>query len=60
MTVCIGIEIDVYMLEVNKLNNHMMVFERMIMMTVYSSPTCGYSIKYEIVSIELVKYVIDN
>ena len=38
MTECIGIEIDVYMLEFTKLHNHKMVFEKMNMMTVCSSP----------------------
>ena len=37
MTDRIGIEIDVYMLEFNKLRNRMMVFETMNMMTVCSS-----------------------
>ena len=34
MTECICSEIDVYMLEINKLHIHMMVFETMNMMTV--------------------------
>ena len=40
MTECIGSEIDVHMLEFNKLHNHMMVFEKMSMLTVCSSPKC--------------------
>ena len=38
MTECIGIKIDAYMLDFNKLHNHMMVFEKMNMMTVCSRP----------------------
>ena len=36
----IGGGLDVYSLESNKLHNHMMVFERMIMMTVCPNATC--------------------
>ena len=36
----IGSEIDVHMLEFNKLHHHIMVFEKTSMMTVCSSPKC--------------------